>query len=227
MTQPIKTHKQDKAKLSELVGAEYNPRTMPDDEMQNLMRSLREHGIVQPLVVRKEDKRILGGHQRAEAIRRILAEAGIPEDGYTVPVIWISDISDEKAKLLNIALNRIHGEWDYAKLGEIFAELREQLPIEDLTGSGFSESEIDDIVKMTANLGDIIGDGLSDDEVDAALAADKRKIGAELGTDSDADEVRAALAAYGHTGPSNAAAAMLAMARAAMAHRACEEELCE
>lgn len=221
----IATHKTGTAKITDLVGADYNPRIMPDGEMKNLMRSLREYGFVQPVVVRKEDGLILGGHQRVEAYKRILAEDKADLDKATIPVVWVSGLSDEKAKLLNVALNRIHGEWDFAKLGELFASITPQSN-GDLGVSGFSEREIDDIIKLTGEDAAAQPDPVEDIDVDAELAAEARKLSFEAATDEDAAVVREALAKYGATSPANQGAALAKMARAALAHIVCEEELC-
>jgi ParB-like chromosome segregation protein Spo0J len=224
----LPTHEHGTALLSDLKGAVYNPRVMPDREMKNLMKSLREFGFVQPVVVRRDDGLILGGHQRCEARKRIASEDKEDEAGITVPVVWVAGISDEKAKLLNVALNRIHGEWDYAKLGELFESLQPMVEQAQLEVSGFSDKEIDDIIKLTsANASTDLGGDDDDLDVDAELAAEARKFGFEVGTDADAALVREALTAHGMTSPANAGSALAKMARAALTHVKCEEDLCE
>ena len=59
-----------------------------------------------------------------------------------VPVVYV-DIPKEQEKALNLALNRIHGEWDDQKLAELLYELKE-LPEIDLTG--FTEQEISELL---------------------------------------------------------------------------------
>ena len=113
-----------------------NPRHMPPGEMESLQRSVAQWGLVQPLVVRRADNSIIGGHQRLEAARAL----GLK----TVPVVFV-DISAEEATALNLALNRISGEWDMEKLGELLEELQ-RLPGIDETLTGFSTDEIDDIL---------------------------------------------------------------------------------
>lgn len=223
----ISTHVNGTARLADLKGADYNPRIMPDREMKALMKSLREFGFVQPVVVRKEDGLILGGHQRCEARKRIAAEDGEDVSTIEVPVVWVKGFDDAKAKLLNVALNRIHGEWDFAKLGELFESIAPALPQDGaLSVTGFNEREIEDILKLTTAATPQLADVEDEIDVDAELAAEKRKFGFEVANDADAEAVRAALAAHGMTSPANAGAALAAMARAAIAHVKCEEELC-
>ena len=57
-----------------------NPRQMPEDRLAALMRSMTEFGCVQPIVARRSDGLVIGGHQRLVAAQRLGWEA--------VPVIW-------------------------------------------------------------------------------------------------------------------------------------------
>ena len=44
-----------------------NPRRISDDELDALERSLRQFGFVQPVLARREDSIVIGGHQRLVA----------------------------------------------------------------------------------------------------------------------------------------------------------------
>src|SRR5436190_13445711 len=80
-----------------------NPRRIAEDELEALTRSLRSFGFVQPVLARREDRIVVGGHQRLVAARRL----GLA----TMPVVWL-DMSVEEARILGIALNKISGSWD-------------------------------------------------------------------------------------------------------------------
>jgi DNA modification methylase len=110
-----------------------NPRLMPPQEMESLKRSISQWGMVEPIVVRRADRMVIGGHQRLEAARAM----GLRK----VPVVYV-DLDENEARLLNIALNKIHGEWDLPKLGALLDELRD-LPDLDVTLSGFDGEEMD------------------------------------------------------------------------------------
>lgn len=114
-----------------------NPRRIGAEELESLTRSIREFGFVEPVVVRREDRTVIGGHQRLVAARRLGFE--------TVPVIYV-DLTAEQAKVLNLALNKISGSWDEELLARMVADLT---PVEDidLTLSGFSEDEIGKLLK--------------------------------------------------------------------------------
>jgi DNA modification methylase len=106
---------------------------MSATEMAKLKRSIQEFGLVEPLVVRRSDHLVIGGHQRLEAAR----ELGLTR----VPIVYV-EVTDAQAKTLNLALNRIQGEWDLPKLGELLDELQ-ALPEFDITLSGFDAEEVD------------------------------------------------------------------------------------
>lgn len=114
-----------------------NPRRISDEELESLTRSLHEFGFVQPIVARREDATVIGGHQRLVAALRL---------GMTsVPVVWL-DLPLEQARLLNLALNRISGAWDEQLLAQLVAELDASIDV-DLTLSGFDDSEITDLLR--------------------------------------------------------------------------------
>lgn len=116
-------------KIKDLKLAEYNPRKISDADLEALKNSIREFGFVEPIVANKNNQ-IVGGHQRVKAAQALGIES--------VPVFYV-DLPAEKEKILNLALNRIHGDWDEGKLAKIIDELKD-LPELDL--SGFNDGEI-------------------------------------------------------------------------------------
>jgi hypothetical protein len=98
---------------------------------------MRQFGFVQPVLARREDGVVVGGHQRLIAARRL---------GFTtVPAIWL-DLSVEQSRLLNLALNKISDSWDDALLARLLADLQ-ATPDLDLSLSGFKEDEIADLLR--------------------------------------------------------------------------------
>ncbi len=114
-----------------------NPRRISEAELDALERSLRQFGFVQPVLARREDQTVIGGHQRLVAARRL----GLA----TVPVTWL-DVSVEQARLLGLALNKISGTWDDALLARLLADLA-ATPDLDLTLSGFGEDEVKELLR--------------------------------------------------------------------------------
>ncbi len=109
-----------------------NPRRISDEELESLTRSIREFGLIDPIIARREDKVVIGGHQRLLAARKI----GLKQ----VPVVLV-DLPEEQAHLLNLALNKISGTWDQELLVRLLGELKD-LPDVDITLTGFSEDEL-------------------------------------------------------------------------------------
>src|SRR5664280_2650060 len=112
------------------MGAPYNPRRIDADQLAALGRSLRTFGAVEPVVANRRSGRIVGGHQRVKA-----AEA---EGIETLPVVGV-DRDETGEKQLNLALNRISGEWDEPALAALLEELGSAAI--DLTGFGSAEIE--------------------------------------------------------------------------------------
>ena len=104
--------------------------------MAALCRSIETFGLVDPILARRHDRRVIAGHQRLIAARR----CGLA----TVPTILI-DLSEADARLLNIALNRIGGEWDADLLARLLIDLQETTA-RDLTLSGFAEADLQDLL---------------------------------------------------------------------------------
>ncbi len=122
-------------KIKDITPATYNPRVKlkpGDDEWDALDNSLSRFGLVEPLVVNKTTGLLVSGHQRLN----VLKTQGVTE----VEVVMI-EIDPEKEKLLNVALNKIDGEWDYEKLKDLFDEINE----EDIKFTGFTAEEIDSL----------------------------------------------------------------------------------
>src|SRR3990167_37994 len=92
--------------ISKLKFAEYNPRQISEKDFEALKNSIEEFGFVEPVVVNK-DFTIIGGH--------MLVRAGASIGLKQVPCYFV-DLDKNKEKVLNIALNKISGEWDFDKL---------------------------------------------------------------------------------------------------------------
>lgn len=210
----IQTHAQEMVAIGALKGADYNPREMPEPMMERLVASIVEFGFVEPVVARREDGLVIGGHQRVAASRRHLASQGFkPKDieKFKIPVIYLDKVDDARAKVLNLALNKIGGEWDYLKLSAMLVELQE-VPELKLDLSGFSVPEIEDIVGLmgASSLG---LNPSTDPEVE--LRRDGRRFLFEVETDEQAKFCAGVLREFGMTGPGNSAQAFITALQAA------------
>ncbi len=126
----------EKMKLSELHPAEYNPRVELKsgmEEYEKLKQSILEFGFVDPPIFNKRTGNLVGGHQRVSVAK----DLGIGEIE-----VSIVDLPIEKEKALNIALNKISGQWDEDKL----VELLEELNTDELPLTGFNQEELDELL---------------------------------------------------------------------------------
>ncbi len=144
---------------ADLIPADYNPRKdlKPGDaEYEKLKRSIEQFGYVEPVIWNKTTGFVVGGHQRL----KVLLDMGITE----VECVVV-EMDAEKEKALNIALNKISGEWDKDKLALLIADL--QGADFDVSLTGFEPAEIDSLFK------DAQQDKVKDDDfdVDAELKA--------------------------------------------------------
>src|SRR6056297_1418393 len=108
----------EKLKTKLLLPADYNPRKdlKPGDaEYDKLKRSIEQFGYVEPVIWNKTTGRVVGGHQRL----KVLLDLGMTE----VECVVI-EMDEEKEKALNVALNKISGDWDKDKLMLIISDLQ-------------------------------------------------------------------------------------------------------
>jgi DNA modification methylase len=128
------TVKTTRKNVSELKFTPENPNKMRPEELEKLGRSIDEFGYVEPIVWNKQTGHVVGGNHRL----RVLLARGVE----SVDVVEV-DLSPEREKMLGIALNRIHGEFDPALLTEL---LQAMTPPERLL-AGFSDLDLDRLLK--------------------------------------------------------------------------------
>lgn len=119
-------------RIADMNRAAYNPRVdlqPEDEEYQAIERSLKRHGLVQPIVWNRRTNTVVSDHQRLTVLEA---------QGETEVTVSVVDLDDIQEKELNVALNKITGEWDDDKLSVILNELGEEA-----TDTGFTLPEID------------------------------------------------------------------------------------
>lgn len=139
--------------INKLIPATYNPRKdlkLDDAEYIKIKNSIVKFGFVSPLVINK-DMTVIGGHQRL----KVLKDLGITE----VECIVV-DLDKTNEKALNIALNKIQGDWDEERLEALLQELK--LEEFDINLTGFDFDEVDEMLK------DISGSKEDDFDIDSA-----------------------------------------------------------
>lgn len=128
----------EKVDIQLLNPATYNPRkdlNPSDPEYIKLKNSIEHFGYVEPIIVNKRNNVVVGGHQRL----KVLIDLGYKD----VDVIYV-DLDDTNEKALNVALNKISGDWDADKLEDLLRELvLDDTFNQELTG--FTNAEIDEL----------------------------------------------------------------------------------
>lgn len=140
--------------VAELIPAEYNPRRKlkpGDKEYEKLKKSIQEFGYVDPVIWNERTGHVVGGHQRLEVMQ---------EMGVTEVMVSVVDLPEDKEKALNVALNKISGEWDQDKLVDLLHELGDMVEL-----TGFDAEELDKLFKDDTEVQE------DDFDTDAAVAA--------------------------------------------------------
>ncbi len=123
-----------KIKITDLRHADYNPRVdlkPGDPEFEKIKNSILEFGYCEPIIV-NSDLTIIGGHQRC----KVLKELGFDEIDCV-----IVEIDKTREKALNIALNKISGDWDFSALAKLLEDLKVEDYNVEFTGFDWSEAE--------------------------------------------------------------------------------------
>ena len=120
-----------------LKPAKHNPRLELKPgmkEYERIYNSIKRFGYVDLVIINK-DMTIIGGHQRVSVLKDL---------GYKQIKVIQVDIDKTKEKALNIALNKISGEWNEEMLEYLLRDLGDE--DFDLELTGFELDELDEIL---------------------------------------------------------------------------------
>jgi hypothetical protein len=126
--------------INKINPAPYNPRKdlkPGDSEYEKLKKSITEFDMVEPLILNKRGNVLIGGHQRL----KVLKEMGRKE-----VEVSVVDLPPAKEKALNLALNKISGEWDLPLLKDLLQEI--DTGEFDIEITGFDSKEIEDLINQ-------------------------------------------------------------------------------
>jgi DNA modification methylase len=126
-----------KKKVSELIPYINNSRTHSEEQVTQIVSSIKEFGFTNPILIDK-DNSIIAGHGRLQAVKRL----GLEE----VPCILISGLTKTQIKALIIADNQLalNAGWDLEKLSVEIEGLEEDKF--DLSLLGFEDDFIKDLL---------------------------------------------------------------------------------
>ena len=131
------TIRQERRCITDLNPAVYNPRkrlSPGDEEYESLKRSIEVFGYVDPIII-NSDGTVVGGHQRLSVLMDL---------GYTEVDVAVVNLDKNDEKALNIALNKIAGDWDNEKLALLLSELDVEGYM--LENTGFNKDELDELL---------------------------------------------------------------------------------
>lgn len=133
-------------KITDIVPADYNPRKISDEEYTKLKNSIETFGLVDPIIINLKNMHIVGGHQRYDVLLDQhmqdndffleLQMLRLGDVGFVFSDTDLSIENEDYEKALNLALNKISGEWDIPKLQNILTDLNLKHFDVELTGFG-------------------------------------------------------------------------------------------
>jgi len=115
--------------IVDLKLAEYNPRKITDKELSDLIKSIEEFGITEPLVIntfKGRENTVISGHQRLKALKKLKYK--------TVPCIEVC-LDKKRERELNVRMNKNTGSFDFDLLEEFFE-------VDELVEWGFDEEDL-------------------------------------------------------------------------------------
>ena len=187
--------------IDTLIPAEYNPRIelkpgMP--EYEKLKNSIQEFGYVEPIIINDRTGKVIGGHQRIN----VLKDLGYKE----VEVVHV-DLDDAHEKALNVALNKISGNWDAEKLEDLLRDINLNTDL-DIEFTGFDSDELDTIFGGSVELPEDLDDYFRDlTEQEEEKKAEKNKVYIHIGkdikieiSDTEYDNIKAQYKEVGDSG---------------------------
>jgi DNA modification methylase len=124
-------------KVSDLIPYINNSRTHSEEQINQIISSIKEFGFTNPILL-EEENGIIAGHGRLMAVKKM---------GWTeVPCVTIKGLTKTQIKALNIADNQIalNAGWDLEKLKLEIKGLDEDSFNLDILG--FNKSQIDDFL---------------------------------------------------------------------------------
>lgn len=160
---------------------------------EKLKRNIDRFGVVVPVIWNKRTNRVVSGHQRLTVLMN---------EGVTETDVSVVDLDETAEKQLNIAMNKVTGEWDEVKLKELLDGLGDAAPetgfdlyeiealennVDDLVDGDFLDSELKSIeetfnisLKFSAEDRDVLKEYIKDNGKEDLVAVIVQKIRGEI-----------------------------------------------
>lgn len=145
------SHSMNSLPLDQIATFEGNPKK---HDLDDLTDSLETFGYIAPIIVNSENKQILAGHGRLDALKRLRDTGELPPDGidhdWYIPVIDVSlDPELHEAYIVRDNKSTERGGWDNGLLKAI---LERQHDLGLLNATGYKDSEFAKMMKGSAGL---------------------------------------------------------------------------
>ena len=146
----MKIHNQRMINISDIKPYANNARTHSTQQIEQIVKSIKEFGFTNPLLI-DNDCNLIAGHGRLEAIRWLNNFDYKDKPITQLPAVIVSDLSDTQRRALVIADNKIalNAGWDLDILKDELALLENENYDMDLLG--FSDSEISEILDSVSD----------------------------------------------------------------------------
>ena len=100
---------------SEISPNDYNPNRQSEHDFELLVRSMREDGFTQPIIVHRQSKQIVDGEHRWRASQKL---------GYdSIPVVFV-DMTPEQMRVSTLRHNRARGSEDIELAAQVLRDLQ-------------------------------------------------------------------------------------------------------
>lgn len=133
---------------SKVKNAPYNPRTIDRDARAGLLKELKSHGLVEPIVWNLRTGNLVGGHQRLSILDDLHGGAD-----YRVPASVI-DVGEQEEKRKNVALNSpdLQGRYDGELFNALLVDMKAVDPTFDVGSLGLSEITLEATIGVDSAL---------------------------------------------------------------------------
>ncbi|WP_426450651.1 ParB N-terminal domain-containing protein [Paenibacillus sp. S-38] len=127
----------EKVEIHSLKSNDWNPNEMQDHIFHSLVASIKQFGLLQPILIRS-DRTIIKGEKRWRAA----IDAGMSE----VLCVMVES-SEEESKLLTVSLNHLRGQTNEEILASLVNELSDFYSLDEIsTYTGFTLTELNTVI---------------------------------------------------------------------------------
>lgn len=151
--------------IDSILPSKVNPNHMSDFMFKSLVEGIKKDGFLYPVIIRKEDMRLVDGNHRWRAAK---------EAGLNIIKGIIIDITEPQSVRLGISLNQKKGYFDYAELRDLVINNVDTTDIGTLSYDiGFTETELQRLLEQSSFDSDkvvkqkLLDAGISSDKINA------------------------------------------------------------